>query len=108
MGRKLAQHRIVGTLDALHRRRLVQEALVAGVNQHRGVDLEHDDISRCVEPAIDSEIIETDAPTDFVQRLQLRRLEHDNDRGDPLRGKEFREEEFPELQKVRTAGSAES
>jgi acetyl-CoA synthetase len=43
-----------------------------------------------------------------IRRVQLRRLEHDNDRGDPLRGKEFREEEFPELQKVRTAGSAES
>jgi acetyl-CoA synthetase len=40
-----------------------------------------------------------------IRRVQLRRLEHENDRGDPLRGKEFREEEFPELQKVRTAGS---
>ena len=29
----------------------------------------------------------------------------ENDRGDPLRGKEFREEEFPELRKVRSAGS---
>jgi acetyl-CoA synthetase len=43
-----------------------------------------------------------------IRRVQLRRLEHDNDRGDPLRGKEFREEEFPELQAARTAGSAES
>jgi acetyl-CoA synthetase len=43
-----------------------------------------------------------------IRRVQLRRLEHDNDRGDPLRGKEFREEEFPELQTARTAGSAES
>ncbi|MEA2943449.1 MAG: acetyl-CoA synthetase [Bradyrhizobium sp.] len=43
-----------------------------------------------------------------IRRVQLRRLEHDNDRGDALRGQEFREEEFPELQKVRTAGSAES
>jgi len=34
----------------------------------------------------------------------LRRLEHDNNRDDALRGQEFREEEFPELQKVRTAG----
>jgi acetyl-CoA synthetase len=40
-----------------------------------------------------------------IRRVHLRRLEHDNDRGDPLRGKEFREEDFPELQKVRTAGS---
>jgi acetyl-CoA synthetase len=40
-----------------------------------------------------------------IRRVQLRRLEHDNDRGDALRGKEFREEEFPELAKVRTAGS---
>jgi acetyl-CoA synthetase len=43
-----------------------------------------------------------------IRRVQLRRLEHDNDRGDVLRGREFREEEFPELQKVRTAGSVET
>jgi acetyl-CoA synthetase len=42
-----------------------------------------------------------------IRRVQLRRLEHDNDRDDALRGKEFREEDFPELQKVRPAGSAE-
>jgi acetyl-CoA synthetase len=39
-----------------------------------------------------------------IRRVQLRRLEHDNVRSDALRGAEFREEEFPELQKVRTAG----
>ena len=33
-----------------------------------------------------------------IRRVQLRRLEHDNDRKDALRGKEFREEDFPELQ----------
>jgi len=43
-----------------------------------------------------------------IRRVQLRRLEHENDRGDALRGQEFREEDFPELQKVRTAGSTES
>jgi acetyl-CoA synthetase len=43
-----------------------------------------------------------------IRRVQLRRLEHENDRGDPLRGQEFREEDFPELQKVRTAGSVEN
>jgi acetyl-CoA synthetase len=43
-----------------------------------------------------------------IRRVQLRRLEHENDRNDPLRGQEFREEEFPELQKVRTAGSVEN
>jgi acetyl-CoA synthetase len=43
-----------------------------------------------------------------IRRVQLRRLEHDNDRGDALRGQEFREEDFPELQKVRSAGSVES
>jgi acetyl-CoA synthetase len=36
--------------------------------------------------------------------VQLRRLEHENDRSDSLRGTEFREEDFPELHKVRTAG----
>jgi acetyl-CoA synthetase len=43
-----------------------------------------------------------------IRRVQLRRLEQDNDRGDALRGQEFREEEFPELQSVRSAGSVES
>jgi acetyl-CoA synthetase len=43
-----------------------------------------------------------------IRRVQLRRLEHDNNRGDVLRGQEFREEDFPELQKIRSAGSAES
>jgi acetyl-CoA synthetase len=42
-----------------------------------------------------------------IRRVQLRRLEHEDDRTDPLRGEEFREEEFPELQKVRTQGSAQ-
>jgi len=37
-----------------------------------------------------------------IRRVQLRRLEHDNNRSDPLRGDEFREEDFPELQKVRS------
>jgi acetyl-CoA synthetase len=40
-----------------------------------------------------------------IRRVQLRRLEHDNNRGDSLRGDEFREEDFPELQKARSAGS---
>jgi acetyl-CoA synthetase len=40
-----------------------------------------------------------------IRRVQLRRLEHDDNRSDALRGTEFREEQFPELQKVRTAGS---
>jgi acetyl-CoA synthetase len=39
-----------------------------------------------------------------IRRVQLRRLEHDNDRDDALRGLEFHEEDFPELAKVRTAG----
>ncbi|MGQ0686816.1 AMP-binding protein [Bradyrhizobium sp.] len=39
-----------------------------------------------------------------IRRVQLRRLEHDNNREDALRGLEFREEDFPELAKVRTAG----
>ncbi len=36
-----------------------------------------------------------------IRRVQLRRLERDNDRDDPLRGREFREEDFPELSKTR-------
>jgi acetyl-CoA synthetase len=40
-----------------------------------------------------------------IRRVQLRRLELDDNRNDALRGVEFREEEFPELQKVRAAGS---
>ncbi|WP_024509828.1 AMP-binding protein [Bradyrhizobium sp. ARR65] len=42
-----------------------------------------------------------------IRRVQLRRLEQDNDRHDPLRGIEFHEEDFPELQKLRPAGAAE-
>src|SRR3954471_258687 len=43
-----------------------------------------------------------------IRRVQLRRLEHDNDRSDALRGQEFREEQFPELQTVRSAGWVKS
>src|SRR6266699_129150 len=39
-----------------------------------------------------------------IRRVQLRRLEHDDNRADALRGQEFREEDFPELQRVWTAG----
>jgi acetyl-CoA synthetase len=39
-----------------------------------------------------------------IRRVQLRRLEHDDNRADALRGREFREEEFPELRTVRPAG----
>lgn len=38
-----------------------------------------------------------------IRRVQLRRLEHDNDRKDALRGQEFREEDFPELQAAQSA-----
>ncbi|MEZ2143100.1 AMP-binding protein [Bradyrhizobium sp. DN5] len=37
-----------------------------------------------------------------IRRVQLRRLERDDDRTDPLRGPEFREEDFPELSKTRS------
>jgi acetyl-CoA synthetase len=37
-----------------------------------------------------------------IRRVQLRRLERDDDRDDPLRGQEFREEDFPELAKTRS------
>ena len=43
-----------------------------------------------------------------IRRVQLRRLEHDDNREDPLRGSEFREEDFPELHGVRTARATES
>jgi acetyl-CoA synthetase len=42
-----------------------------------------------------------------IRRVQLRRLEHDNDRGDALRGQEFCEEDFPELVSSRSAGPVE-
>ena len=32
-----------------------------------------------------------------IRRVHLRRLEHENDRQDPLRGVEFKEEDFPQL-----------
>ncbi|MBR1220662.1 AMP-binding protein [Bradyrhizobium sp. U87765 SZCCT0131] len=41
-----------------------------------------------------------------IRRVQLRRLEHDDNRSDRLRGHEFREEDFPELQAGRPTGGA--
>src|ERR1051325_8118277 len=35
-----------------------------------------------------------------IRRVQLRRLERDDDRNDPLRGREFREEDFPAAQRI--------
>ena len=43
-----------------------------------------------------------------IRRVQLRRLEHDNDRDDALRGLEFREEDFPALQAARPTGLPET
>lgn len=43
-----------------------------------------------------------------IRRVQLRRLEHANDRDDALRGIEFREEDFPALQAARPTGSPET
>jgi acetyl-CoA synthetase len=43
-----------------------------------------------------------------IRRVHLRRLEHANDRNDPLRGVEFREEDFPQLQTARAAGTPDS
>jgi acetyl-CoA synthetase len=43
-----------------------------------------------------------------IRRVQLRRLEQENDREDALRGEEFREEDFPELQKLRPTGASEN
>ncbi|ABD88632.1 AMP-binding protein [Rhodopseudomonas palustris] len=42
-----------------------------------------------------------------IRRVHLRRLERDDDRSDALRGHEFREEEFAELQSPRGAAPAE-
>jgi len=43
-----------------------------------------------------------------IRRVQLRRLEHADDRTDPLRGIEFREEDFPALQAARATGLPEA
>jgi acetyl-CoA synthetase len=54
--------------------------------------------------------IVTDLPKTIsgkIRRVQLRRLERDDDRDDPFRGWEFREEEFPELPKTRSETSSE-
>jgi acetyl-CoA synthetase len=40
-----------------------------------------------------------------IRRVQLRRLEHDDNRTDALRGQEYREEDFPELKEIRSTGS---
>ena len=41
-----------------------------------------------------------------IRRVQLRRLEHDDDRSDALRGNEYHEEDFPELAAARGAPPA--
>ncbi|MDB5620100.1 AMP-binding protein [Tardiphaga sp.] len=43
-----------------------------------------------------------------IRRVQLRRLEHADDRADALRGIEFREEDFPSLQAARPTGLPET
>src|ERR1700741_2221444 len=43
-----------------------------------------------------------------IRRVQLRRLEHDDNREDSLRGNEYREEDFPELKEIRPPGSSEN
>jgi acetyl-CoA synthetase len=43
-----------------------------------------------------------------IRRVHLRRLEHADNRSDPLRGVEFREEDFPQLQAARAAGPSDS
>jgi acetyl-CoA synthetase len=40
-----------------------------------------------------------------IRRVQLRRLEHEDNRDDALRGVEFKEEDFPELQRSRPTES---
>ncbi|QUS39609.1 AMP-dependent synthetase [Tardiphaga alba] len=40
-----------------------------------------------------------------IRRVHLRRLEHENDRQDPLRGVEFKEEDFPQLRGGSSIGS---
>ncbi|WP_445487502.1 AMP-binding protein [Rhodopseudomonas sp. RCAM05734] len=42
-----------------------------------------------------------------IRRVRLRRLEHDDNRDDALRGLEFREEDFPELQAARATGASD-
>ena len=71
--RELSQHRVECQLDPMDGRRLVEESFVAVVDQHRGVYLEHDEISGNVQPAIDAEIFEADALPDGLQRLIMRR-----------------------------------
>ena len=43
-----------------------------------------------------------------IRRVQLRRLEHDDNRADALRGVEFREEDFPDLQAARAGGATDA
>lgn len=40
-----------------------------------------------------------------IRRVHLRRLEHDDNRSDPMRGQEFREEDFPELERMRASAA---
>ena len=55
------QHRVERRLDAVDGRVLVGEFGVVVVHQHRGVDLEHQQIAIGVDAAIDAEIFQADA-----------------------------------------------
>ena len=48
-------------------RRLVGKFLIVRMDQHRGIDLEHDEISTDVQSAIDAEIFKVDALADLPQ-----------------------------------------
>src|SRR5258708_1661904 len=63
-GGQFPQHRVEGQPDAFDERRLVGKIVVALMNQHRGVDLEHDKLSRGVQSAVDSEIFKADGLPD--------------------------------------------
>ncbi len=74
--RPLCQQCVECVLDGAHIGVLVGERLVVLVHQHRGIDLEHDEVTAAIEPAIDAEIVEPDAFADRVQCLIMRWHKH--------------------------------
>ena len=64
-----ARSRAEGGLDDADKGVLVRKFRIVVVDQHRGIDLEDNEIPAWIEPAVDAEIIEPDALAHHAQRL---------------------------------------
>ena len=67
----VSQHGLEGRLDGADEAVLVGKFRIVVVHQHRGIDLEDNEIPISVEPAVDAEIIQPDSHRD-TQLIEVR------------------------------------